>query len=132
MRNEHWASAYADSQKRRLGLMVLLTVLNANDTLFNAASISDTLIFELPYSRKHEQEADNVGYQLASNANYNPQGMIDVFQVLLKAPGGGGGRSKEWISDHPALETRIQKIKEQMAKDTKSFGPQVSRVRDWR
>jgi predicted Zn-dependent protease len=129
VRNEHWASAYADSQKRQLGLMVILTVINANDTLFNAASISDTLIIELPYSRKHEQEADNVGYQLASNAHYNPQGMIDVFQILLKAPGGKGGRSKEWISDHPALETRIQKIKDRIAREPNQFPAETPRER---
>ena len=126
IRNEHWASAYADNQKRKLGITVLLTVFNASDTMFNVAGISDTLIFELPYSRKHESEADKVGYDLAVKADYNPQGMVDVFRVLMKESK-GGGKGNEWLSDHPALESRIQKIDERMKKESRSFPTMVPR-----
>ncbi|MBS1723932.1 MAG: M48 family metalloprotease [Armatimonadetes bacterium] len=127
IRNEHWASAYADNQKRRLGLLVILSVLNANETAFNIASVSDALVFELPYSRKHEAEADKVGFELDTASGYNPQGMVDVFEVLKKA--GGGGRTTEWISDHPALDSRIQKIQDRIKKEGKSYPNQVPRTR---
>jgi len=119
---EHWAGAYADNQKRKLGLAVMLTVLNANDTIFNAASVSDALLFELPYSRKHESEADTYGFDLMVKAGYNPQGMIDVFEVLKKKS--GGGRNTEWVSDHPSLDGRIAKIKQRLDKSGKAFPAQ--------
>lgn len=125
VRNEHWASAYADNQKRKLGLAVVLTIFNASDTIFNVASVSDTLLFELPYSRKHESEADKVGYDLAGKANFNPQGMIDVFEVLKGT--GGGGKGNEWISDHPALDNRIGAIRERLKKDEKQYPDMVVR-----
>lgn len=127
VRNEHWASAYADNQKRKLGITVLLTIFNASDTVFNVAGISDTLIFELPYSRKHETEADMWGYDLASKADYSPQGMIDVFNVLKKAPGGSGGKGNEWISDHPALDNRIKRINDRMQKESRVFPAETPR-----
>lgn len=125
VRNEHWASAYADNQKRKLGLAVLLTIFNASDTVFNVASVSDTLLFELPYSRKHESESDKVGYDLAGKANFNPEGMVGVFQVLKAT--GGGGKANEWASDHPALDSRIQAIRDKLKKDKKEYPPMVVR-----
>lgn len=120
IRNEHWASAYADSQKRQLGLLVILSVLNANETVFKAASVSDALLFELPYSRKHEQEADDRGYQLVAKAGYSPQGMVDTFEILIKQSG-GSSKNPEWISDHPALQKRIDKIKNRMKSSPTPF-----------
>ncbi len=119
VRNEHWASAYADNQKRQLGLTILLTVLNANSTAFNIAGVSDELLFTLPYSRKHESEADRIGYDLMVKAGYNPQGMIDVFEILEKQS--GGGKSSEWYSDHPALANRIEVIRQRISKEGKAF-----------
>ena len=119
---EHWAGAYADNQKRKLGLAVILTVLNANDTLFNAASVSDALIFELPYSRKHESESDTYGFDLMAKAGYSPQGMVDVFEVLKKKS--GSGRNTEWVSDHPSLDGRIKKIRDRMTKSGKTYPDQ--------
>jgi len=129
IRNEHWASAYADNQKRKLGLAFILTVFNAGDTAFNVAGITDTLLFELPYSRKHESEADKIGYDLVAKADYNPVGMVDVFRTLLKSPGSKGGRSMEWISGHPALENRIKKIEERIRKEPKPFPALLPRQR---
>lgn len=127
VRNEHWASAYADNQKRKLGLLVVLSLLSANDTAFNIASVSDALIFELPYSRKQEQQADDVGYQLLTKAGYNPQGMVDVFEILMKQS--GGGKSSEWYSDHPALQNRIDKIKDRISKSGVNFPEERDRTR---
>lgn len=127
IRNEHWASAYADNQKRKLGLLVVLSIFSANDTAFNIASVSDELLFGLPYSRKHEQQADDVGYQLLTKAGYNPQGMVDVFEVLMKQS--GSGKSTEWMSDHPALQTRINKIKERIKSSGTSYPEERDRDR---
>jgi beta-barrel assembly-enhancing protease len=128
VRKEHWAYAYANNLKRKLGLEVVLTLLRANDTAFNMADISDDLIFTLPYSRKHESEADALGCDAMVAAGYNPQGMIDVFKVLRE--GGGGGKMPEFMSDHPDELARIKKIQERVAKMNCTFPPQRPIRRD--
>ena len=122
VRREHWAYAYADSVKRRLGLSVVLTVLHANDSMFNLADVSDQLLFDLPYSRKHESEADAGGCDAMAAAGYNPQGMIDVFNILRE--GGGGGKMPEFMSDHPGEAARIKAIQERAAKMNRTFPPE--------
>lgn len=112
VKNEHWASAYADNQKRQLGLAVVLILLNANQTAFDIASVSDALLFQLPYSRKHETESDKVGYDLVVKAKMNPQGMVDVFTVLKEK--GGSSRTAEWLSTHPDSDRRISAIKKRI------------------
>ncbi|HXH60789.1 MAG TPA: M48 family metallopeptidase [Fimbriimonadaceae bacterium] len=123
VRNEHWASAYADNQKRQLGISLALILLRANRTVFDVASVSDTLLFTLPYSRKHETEADTVGYDLMVKAGYNPQGMVDVF-TLLKEKGGGSG-SDEWLSTHPDSDRRIKNIEGRISASHQRFPPET-------
>jgi predicted Zn-dependent protease len=113
VRSQHWASAYADNQKRRLGLSVLLILLNANATAFDIASVTDELLFRLPYSRRHETEADRSGYNLMATADFNPQGMADVFKVLRDK--GGSRRTEEWASTHPDINKRIAAIEARIA-----------------
>jgi predicted Zn-dependent protease len=122
VRYEHWASAYADNQKRKLGLSVLLILLNANDTAFDIASVTDDLLFTLPYSRKHETDADKSGYDLMVNSGYNPQGMADVFKVLKEK--GGSKKTEEWISTHPDSDRRIRNIESRIASSGQRYPAQ--------
>jgi Zn-dependent protease with chaperone function len=119
IQKEHWASAYADNQKRRMGITLLLTVLKAGNTVFDIASVSDDLLFSLPYSRKHENEADAVGCDTMVEAGFNPQGMIDVFEVLRQAT--GKGKPPEFLSTHPDDAGRIKRIQERVAKMKRTF-----------
>lgn len=114
VRKEHWAYAYADNTKRKLGLTILLTIGRANNDLFNIAGVTDDLIFSLPYSRKHENEADALGCDMMIKAGYNPQGMVDTFEILRKAT--GGGKPPEFLSTHPDDAGRIKRIQERIAK----------------
>lgn len=122
VRKEHWASAYENNQKRQLGVTLALILLKANKTVFDVASVSDTLLFTLPYSRKHETESDTIGYGMLVAAGYNPQGMADVFK-FLKANGGGSGTA-EWMSTHPDSDRRIANIEKRIAQELKKFSDQ--------
>jgi predicted Zn-dependent protease len=116
-RNEHWANQYNDSMKRRLGLLVLLGLAGANGTLVNVADLANTVLGDLTYSRRHETEADRVGYDLMAVAGYNPKGIADVFRML-----GEGRNDPAWtevISTHPNPESRVKDIENRLAKDPK-------------
>jgi predicted Zn-dependent protease len=116
VRKEHWAYAYRDSMNRSLVLNIILMVGKANDNTANLAGIANELIFDLPFSRKHELEADNLGFDMMTAAGYNPNGMVKVFQTL-KAEAKGGG--PEWASTHPDDGRRIKNIEARVAKGGK-------------
>lgn len=124
VRNQHWASQYADNLKRKLGLIVVFSLLGANQDILNAADMLDDILVGLKYSRRHESESDSVGYDMLTSAGYNPQGIIDMFNILKAA---GGGKPPEILSSHPDTDNRIKAIQERIKKDNRSFPPQRAR-----
>lgn len=66
---------------------------------------------QLGFSRDAEREADRVGFQMLTRAGYNPQGMADMFALLMNASrlneGQGGGA---WASTHPLSIERLSDI----------------------
>ena len=66
----------------------------------------------LPFSRKHESEADYVGILLAADAGYDPRESIALWERMEQMSGGGG--PSEFMSTHPSHETRIAQLKKWM------------------
>lgn len=66
----------------------------------------------LPFSRKHESEADYVGVLLAAEAGYDPRESIALWKRMEESS--GGKEPSEFMSTHPSHETRIQQLEEWM------------------
>lgn len=66
----------------------------------------------LPFSRKHESEADYVGILLAADAGYDPRESVALWERMAQLSGGGG--QAEFLSTHPSHDTRIEQLKEWM------------------
>jgi predicted Zn-dependent protease len=65
----------------------------------------------LPFSRKHESEADYIGLLLAAQAGYDPQESVRLWERMESA---GGGGQPEFLSTHPGHGTRIQDLEAAM------------------
>jgi predicted Zn-dependent protease len=68
----------------------------------------------LPFSRKHETEADEQGLYLAAKAGYDPEAAIGVWERMAELA--GGGAPPEFLSTHPATERRIENMRAWMPK----------------
>ena len=66
----------------------------------------------LPFSRKHESEADYVGILLAADAGYDPCESVALWERMAQLSTGGG--PAEFLSTHPSHDTRIDQLKEWM------------------
>ena len=79
----------------------------------------------LPNSRKQELEADRFGLIFTAMAGYNPREAIPLWERM--AAMSNGNRPPEFLSTHPAEETRIKRLQELMPEALKYYKPMNSR-----
>ncbi len=79
-----------------------------------AYGIGSAVVVALPYSRKHEYEADYIGLMLMAKAGYDPNEAVTFWQRMSEAKGGSGSSLSEFISTHPADANRIEKLEAYM------------------
>lgn len=66
----------------------------------------------LAFSREHETEADKIGLDLLVRACYDPREAPELWQRMGEI--GGGKSPPEWMSTHPASQTRAENFRKWM------------------
>ena len=66
----------------------------------------------MAFSREHETEADKIGLELLVRACYDPREAPELWMRMGQI--GGGQRPPEWMSTHPASETRAENFRQWM------------------
>ena len=74
----------------------------------------------LPYSRKHESEADHLGLIFMAMAGYDPNESVKFWSRMKDA---GGMQPPEFMSTHPNHSTRIENLKSWMPEAMKYYQP---------
>jgi predicted Zn-dependent protease len=72
------------------------------------AAQAGSQLLTLTFSRSDESEADMLGMVLAARAGYDPSAGVSLWQKMGAAT--KGQAPPEWLSTHPAGETRINDI----------------------
>ena len=70
------------------------------------------VVFQLPFQREQEREADLVGMRYMAQAGYDPTAALELWREM------GGARSErppEWLSTHPDPEYRLADIARNLA-----------------
>lgn len=80
------------------------------ELLLMSYGIGSTVGVILPYSRTQESEADRLGLIFMAMAGYNPEAAVTFWQKM--AAQNEGASVPEFLSTHPADETRIENIRE--------------------
>lgn len=73
-----------------------------------AYGVATTVGGMLPFSRKHESEADKIGLQLMAIAGYDPNEAPLLWERMREA---SKGDTPEFLSTHPSEERRIENLK---------------------
>ena len=65
----------------------------------------------LPFSRKHESEADIIGLQMMARAGFDPRQSVQLWKNMAAA---SNGSPPELLSTHPSSGTRIEDLEASM------------------
>jgi predicted Zn-dependent protease len=84
------------------------------EMIMAAYGIGTTLFVQLPYSRKHEYEADRIGLMLMADAGYDPRESVYFWTRMMKYGEARGGAPPEFLSTHPSDAHRIAQLQQYM------------------
>jgi predicted Zn-dependent protease len=114
----HSVKQMQSAQKTNLGLAVVCTLTSiCHSGLAQAAVQVGGSAYFARHSRFDELQADSEGVVNVTRAGYDPQGIPDLFQVLLKQREYQPTVVEGWFASHPLEEARIQKAKQLIAQE---------------
>ncbi|MDR2080454.1 MAG: M48 family metallopeptidase [Campylobacteraceae bacterium] len=107
----HGAERMSQQMLSNVGAQVLSSALKIPaeyESLYNTAyGVASNVGVILPFSRKHESEADTIGIYLMHKAGYNPSEAVKFWQKMAAA---SKSAQPEFLSTHPSDERRIKDI----------------------
>ena len=83
----------------------------SQETLLQALGLGAELGIALPFSRAHEEEADIMGMMIMAEAGFDPRQAVTLWRNMAARE---GERPVEFLSTHPAHETRIERLQAHM------------------
>jgi len=83
-------------------------------------------LLTLKFSRSDESEADLVGMELAARAGFDPRAGVTLWQKMAVA---SKGAPPQWLSTHPAGNTRIADIQANLPKVLPLYAPPAGQRR---
>ncbi len=104
---EHSRERASQNMAKKLGFMAAGELLGVSSQNLQLANMVSKYALELPFSRSHETEADNMGIELMARAGYDPRAAVNVWKKMQRA---SKGAPAEFMSTHPSHSTRISNL----------------------
>ncbi len=138
----HIARAYAAAQTSSLptaaAILAAILLGGASPQASQAAiatGIATSQQLQLNYTRANEYEADRLGIQYLARAQFDPNGMVDFFNLLERRNAAEGLSPPEYLSTHPLSSNRVAEARgraqslstEDQRRDSANF--QLARIR---
>ena len=128
---KHGAERMSQGLVQQLGGAALSVALankpQQTQSLFmQAYGLGSTVGAILPHSRQQELEADHYGLIYTALAGYNPQEAIPLWERMAKLAA-NGQKPPEFLSTHPAEQTRIDQLKKYMNEALQYYKPMGNR-----
>ncbi len=86
-----------------------------------AYGVGAGVLFILPYSRLHEEEADHIGLIYMAKAGYNPEAAISFWRKMAKEKHEKGVSVPEFLSTHPSDERRVKNLEKLLPEAMKIY-----------
>ncbi len=112
---DHGAQRMSAAQLQQLGAVAGTVAVSGKSQetqqiFAQAYGLGTQLGVMLPFSRKHESEADRIGINLMAIAGYDPDEASKLWERM--AAQSGGQSQPEFLSTHPSNETRINNLRQ--------------------
>jgi Zn-dependent protease with chaperone function len=99
---------------------ILRLFVSDQQEVLSAISAGSQLLVSQSYSRDIEREADTMGWHYLMNANIDPRGLADFFQLLTE--GESAAFIPEMFRSHPATDERMAALNKLWAKSERKTG----------
>ena len=104
---EHSRERASQEGLQNLGVAAAATILGLDEESYQLLGIAAQYTLTLPFSRKHETEADHIGTELMARAGYDPYDAVNIWKKMSAA---SGAQPPEIMSTHPSHESRISDL----------------------
>jgi predicted Zn-dependent protease len=85
--------------------------------LGNESQAAANVLFQLPYQREQEIEADLTGMMYAAEAGYNPASVLEIWKDMSE----GAERGTGWLQTHPNPELRLRELAQNLSPSLKVY-----------
>ncbi len=72
-------------------------------------------ILLMKFGRDDESQSDELGFRYMTRLGYDPQGAVDMFEILERQRDASGGAIPEWQSTHPDPGNRVLAAEQRIA-----------------
>ena len=122
----HGGERMSQGMITQMGMGTLGAAMGENPTLTKQLLLQSigmgTQLGVLKFSRSNESEADHIGLILMAKAGYNPEAATSFWERMAALS--GGQDPPEFLSTHPASETRVKDLEALMPKALEYYNPE--------
>lgn len=105
---EHSRAQVSQAMAAQATIGIGSALLGLGEGTAGAANAGYDALVATRFSRTDENEADRIGLELTARAGYDPRAGVTLWRKMIAA--NRGGRPPEFLSSHPAEESRVQEI----------------------